>query len=93
MGCVTSITAPPVEYWTLLGLIIYVSLVRTLRYRWRDKQKAKYQNRQSLSSISVNDAWVIVKELVELEFPHMMGLSIGFALYKVCQYALRAFQD
>lgn len=65
--------------------MVYLYVVHVLRFRWVDNLSRRYNvvDRTSLGKLSLGDAFCIVREMIELEFPHMMGLSIGFALFKV----------
>ncbi|TKX18887.1 hypothetical protein C1H76_8776 [Elsinoe australis] len=64
--------------------MVYLYVVHVLRFRWVDNLSRRYNvvDRTSLGKLSLGDAFCIVREMIELEFPHMMGLSIGFALFK-----------
>lgn len=70
-----------VQRWTTLvlpGFLIYLLLVRLLRY-----QRAKDLERQySRQGMTTSDAQAILKDLTELEFPKFLGFSIIFALFK-----------
>lgn len=73
------------QYTVLLAcLVFYLLLVRTLRYRRREAIKTKHAMhcRQDFSTLTADQAQDILKDLVEMEFPKLMGFSIVFALFK-----------
>lgn len=65
-------------------LVLYILLVRILRYRRREAIKRKHamHTRQDFSTLTADQAQDILKDLVEMEFPKLMGFSIVFALFK-----------
>ena len=75
------------QTWTTLlmpALLVYLLLVRSLRYRRARNLEASYApcGRSSFRQMSTNDAQAILKDLTELEFPRFFGFSIIFALFK-----------
>jgi hypothetical protein len=66
----------------------YLLLIRLLRYRWRDgftrrfKKKYGSTNRETLAKMTVEDAWPIVKGVLETEFPDTIATATFFALFK-----------
>ncbi|KAI1506412.1 hypothetical protein F5X99DRAFT_2126 [Biscogniauxia marginata] len=70
------------------GVIAYLLLVRRLRYRRRDgwirdfKRKYGSCDRESLCNMKIEDAWVILRDMTELEFPSLFSVSVFFALFK-----------
>ncbi|KAI3327842.1 hypothetical protein HD806DRAFT_337217 [Xylariaceae sp. AK1471] len=70
------------------AIFFYLILVRGLRYRRRDgfmkayKRKYGSCDRKALSKMAIEDAWIILKELTELEFPSIFSASVFFALFK-----------
>lgn len=73
--------------WTTLllpALLIYLLLVRSLRFRRARCLEKLYspQGKSSFKHMTTNDAQVILKDLTTLEFPKLFGFSIIFALFK-----------
>ena len=68
----------------LLGAALYLVLVRLLRFRRREAIRKKYGmlNRSDFARLTADQAQDILEELVEMEFPKLMGFSIVFALFK-----------
>lgn len=68
--------------------ITYLGIVRIVRYRRRDQVATDYEGTpgRSLASMTVGDAYVIQRDLSELEFPHIFSISIFFALFKVSDF-------
>ncbi|KAI0388827.1 hypothetical protein F5Y17DRAFT_174160 [Xylariaceae sp. FL0594] len=68
--------------------LCHLLLVRALRYRRRDamikdfKRRHGSYDRDALSEMSVDEAWAILKQLTEQEFPSIFLLSVFFALFK-----------
>jgi hypothetical protein len=67
----------------------YLLLVRALRYRRRNgflrnfaKKYGSY-DREALQNMTLDDAWPILRDLTELEFPSIFSASVFFALFKV----------
>lgn len=67
-------------------VILYLATVRILRYRRRDYFLRKYGFHMKLSTegMSLDEAFAIVRDLAELEFPTIFSGSVFFALFKVC---------
>jgi hypothetical protein len=74
---------PPVVWGSFLA-IVYLAIVAKLRYRRSRWLIEKYgmRSRQDFHRMTTDDAQAILQELVEMEFPKLMGLSIVFALFK-----------
>ncbi|KAF2091255.1 hypothetical protein K490DRAFT_54148 [Saccharata proteae CBS 121410] len=73
--------------WTLYAipaLVCYVFVCRSLRFRQRDEMQKKYgfHTRESLSKMTLTEAWEIQKWLGEQEFPKIISTSLFFALFK-----------
>jgi len=66
------------------GLVLYLYLVALLRLRRAQTTPLKYKmaSRDSFANMTTDDAQSILKDLTEMEFPKIMGLSIIFALFK-----------
>jgi hypothetical protein len=66
------------------GFVLYLYLVSSLRLRRAQTTPSKYgmTSQDSLANMTTDDAQSILKDLVEMEFPKIMGLSIIFALFK-----------
>jgi hypothetical protein len=64
--------------------VSYWLLVRVLRYRRRNSfaRRFGYRTRESLKHMTLDDAYLINKELAEQEFPLVFQASIFFALLK-----------
>ncbi|KAI1337323.1 hypothetical protein F5Y15DRAFT_425911 [Xylariaceae sp. FL0016] len=66
----------------------YLLLVRALRYRRRDgwirdyKKKYGSYDRDSLSQMTLDDAWPILRDMTSMEFPSIFSISVFFALFK-----------
>lgn len=67
-----------------VGLISYVSLVALLRYRRRNQiqQKFNYGSKR----MTDEEAWEILWDLSNLEFPFTYLQALQFALFKVSNY-------
>ncbi|KAI0025301.1 hypothetical protein F4780DRAFT_792926 [Xylariomycetidae sp. FL0641] len=66
----------------------YLLLVRALRYRRRDGWIRDYRrkygacDRAALAQMTLDDAWPVLRDMTELEFPSMFSASVFFALFK-----------
>ncbi|KAL6713474.1 hypothetical protein ACLMJK_008939 [Lecanora helva] len=74
-------------HWRLhlsICLLAYVLLVRALRHHREKSLVAKYApgGRESLRSMTADDAQAILKTLAELEFPKLYGLAMVVALFR-----------
>ena len=78
------ITWPSWPIRAIFCLIIYLLMVASLRWRRASSTSQRYnmQSRECFASMTADDAQAILKDLTELEFPKIMGLSIIFALFK-----------
>ena len=67
-----------------LGIVLYLVLVRILRYRRARSIPKRYglTTRLSYAGMTTDDAQAILKDLMELEFPKIFGFSIIFALLR-----------
>ncbi|KAH8888513.1 hypothetical protein GQ53DRAFT_871485 [Thozetella sp. PMI_491] len=66
------------------GLLLYLILVRALRFRRANSWKKKYgfTTRSSLSQMTIEQAHKINQELASQEFPLTFATSLFFALFK-----------
>lgn len=67
------------------GLLVYFIFVRSLRYQRAKRLQKQYApaGRESFRFMTTEDAQAILKELAELEFPKLYGLSMVVALFRV----------
>lgn len=63
-------------------LVLYLLLVRSLRFRRARKIESKFDGR-ALSSMTVREAHEIFRELRELEFPYTLHSAMKLSLLKV----------
>ena len=75
-------------YWGYIlvtGLLLWLFLVRILRYRRAQTITRLYApaGRESLRYMTAEDAQSILKTLAELEFPSLYGLSMVVAIFRV----------
>lgn len=87
--------APPYQQilCVLLGLATYLALVSSLRFQRRQTLHNKYSyygTRQSMRSMTDQDAWAIQKAIMQTEFPFIVLKSLQFALFRVCEAHPRA---
>lgn len=69
-----------------LAVLAYLLLVSTLRFQrvrilYRDYPQ--YTTRASMSQMTVDDAWAIQKNILQLEFPTTAVKALQFALFRV----------
>lgn len=71
--------------YTLVGLVIYPTIVSLLRFRRLRKlhRRYHYPTRESMARMTDNEAWEIQKVISELEFPFMYIKALQFALFRV----------
>ena len=72
--------------WVLLGLATYLALVSSLRFQRKQALHKKYNyyaTRQSMGSMTDQDAWAIQKSTMQAEFPFIVIKSLQFALFRV----------
>jgi hypothetical protein len=86
---ITSLWDKLPEQWTsyiIPGVLGYLLLVRSLRYRREESMRRKFGflDRESLKRMTVEDAQLIIKFQARLEFPLMAETSLQFGLFKVC---------
>ena len=64
---------------------VYLVVVQLLRYRRRDRVQQRYGRhpRAFLADMKLGEAFEIVRDLAELEFPTIFPGSVFFALFKV----------
>ena len=69
-----------------VAAVLYLSAVRFLRYRRRDRLLRQYGPHApaSLADMKLHEAFEMVRDLTELEFPTIFPGSVFFALFKVC---------
>ena len=62
----------------------YVALCTALRYQRRDKKHAEmpYKTREDFKNMTGDDAWLILKYIISLEFPFLSEKALSFALFK-----------
>lgn len=67
----------------------YLIFVRILRYRRHNAfaqnfaRKHGSADRAALANMTVDDAWPVLRDITELEFPTILSVSVFFALFKV----------
>ncbi|KAK0642985.1 hypothetical protein B0T16DRAFT_415046 [Cercophora newfieldiana] len=69
----------------------YLILVRTLRYRRRDKVTRRYPTRESMATMTLEDAYHIQADLGELEFPFFYNKGLFFGFFKT--YGIPTISD
>ncbi|KAK3634242.1 hypothetical protein LTR56_015449 [Elasticomyces elasticus] len=67
----------------LCAAMLYLALVRTLRYKRSNAVKREYPTRESYRNMTLEEAWTIQSSLAEVEFPTVFSSSIFFALFRV----------
>ncbi len=72
----------PCVYVLAFSLLLYLSTVRILRYQRCHQIQSKFTNRP-LSSMTAREAYEIMQQLQELEFPYNFHNSLSFGLLKV----------
>ena len=77
--------------WTaclLTALLVYLLLVRVVRYGRARRLERKYAplGRGSFRDMSAEDAHNILKTLAELEFPTLYGVAMVVALFRVSDF-------
>jgi hypothetical protein len=72
--------------WILTTVIGYLLLCTTLRNRQKRtmETKFKFNGRESLSQMTLQEAHAIQTWLAEQQFPSTFSASLFFALFKVC---------
>jgi hypothetical protein len=79
----------------LAGFAGYVALCSALRFR-RVKQHLnhlQYHTRESLSKMTVDDARVILQELLYTDFPFLYETSLQLALFRVLKITGHFFRE
>lgn len=72
------------EFILVSAILVYVFVVRILRYRRSESLRAKFTaGERRFSDMTAEDAQSILKTLAELEFPKLYGLSMVVALFRV----------
>lgn len=68
-----------------IAAVVYLAVVQLLRYRRRDRVERRYGRhpRAFLVDMKLDEAFEIVRDLAELEFPTIFPGSVFFALFKV----------
>jgi len=76
---------PWIPYLITALVLTYPFLCSTLRFRRRDAmhKKYNYHDKASLSRMTAEDAFNIMKYVAELEFPTFYKLSIQFGIFQV----------
>jgi hypothetical protein len=69
----------------VLLLILYLPLVRLLRFRRIEQLKKhyNYSTRAALAKMTDFEAWEIQRAMSQMEFPFTFQLSLQFALFRV----------
>ena len=62
--------------------LVYLLLIRTLRYRRTDSTASTYSTRAGLSRMTIRQAQLIVNTLGEFEFPFTNEKGLQFALFR-----------
>lgn len=74
--------------WSVVAVAIlfgYLLLVQLFRYRRADDITSKYAfKKRPLSSMKTHEAFSIMRQLQQLEFPYAMNKARTVALLKVC---------
>src|SRR5437764_15428838 len=75
----------PWDFYILSAVLAYPMLVATLRYRRIRASEAKhpYLNRESYAGMTDNEAFEIINQMAELEFPTFFEKALQFALFRV----------
>lgn len=76
----------PITNVILLAIILisYITMTRKFRYRRKARIEAPFgPGKRGLSSMTVNEAYTILTELQELEFPYAFAKARKLALLKV----------
>ena len=68
-----------------IAAVVYLAVVQLLRYRRRDRVERRYERhpRAFLVDMKLDEAFEIVRDLAELQFPTIFPGSVFFALFKV----------
>jgi hypothetical protein len=71
--------------WLMPALLAYPLLTAALRFQRVKylKRKFKYDTKESLASMTNDDAWKIQQTIAELEFPWTFEKAMQFALFRV----------
>jgi hypothetical protein len=70
---------------TLVGTLAgYGALCTALRCQRRDRKHTEmsYKTREDFKNMTGEDAWMIVKYIISLEFPFLSEKAFSFALFK-----------
>lgn len=78
------------KHFIIVGVaLIYLALVRWLRYKRMDRIASPFANgKRPLSSMTTQEAFEIMVQLQALEFPYAMKKARSVALLKVCDSTL-----
>lgn len=84
-GLLTREKQHPWSSLIILGLLVYMAIARLLRYQRALSMPEKHglHHRAPYAKMTTDQAQAILKDLTELEFPKIFGVSIIFALFKV----------
>jgi hypothetical protein len=82
-GAASSLSWPAV---VAVVLVLYISLCSFLRFRQLSKIRSrhKFPDRESVSRMTGTEAQAIIESAYTYEFPLFFGLSLTYALFKVC---------
>lgn len=82
---ILDLSSPERLLYGALGIIAYLFLASSLRFRRRLslQNKYPYTTRESLSRMTHHDAWAIQKTILQMEFPYIVLKSLQFALFRV----------
>lgn len=75
----------PWPLYALPAALAYPLLVASLRYRRIRASQSKYSNlaRESYASMTDNEAFEMINQMAELEFPTIFEKALQFALFRV----------
>jgi hypothetical protein len=78
--------------WLLPAVLAYPLLQQYLRYQRLNlmKKKYNYYDRQALAKMTDKEAWEIINNLAEIEFPTMFEKGTSFTFRETCAHY---FQD
>ena len=77
------IELPEPSTYLLAALVLYLALVRGLRYRRSNAVLRRFPTRASYAGMTLDEAFEIQSRLAVLEFPTIFSVSVFFALFKV----------
>lgn len=90
LGCwdITSLIRTALSWWKLFlapAFLVYLFLVSWLRFRRAYGLRRQYSHlsKDAFSRMTVDEAFAIHNDLVQLEFPTVVSMATFFALFKV----------